>query len=184
MKKAVSFYLFLLILILAHSISFGKELPKMAVWDLEAREVKATYAQELTSILVSEVSKLKKYEVYSQDDVRTLAGWTAERMKMGCTDTTCLTALGQMDVSKLVSGSVGKIGNRFSVSIKLFDTQNAKADNSVSEFCRSEDELIELVQTTVRKLLGQEVISAAPPVREKVVSPPPPAAPATGGRRR
>ena len=131
----------------------GKELPKIAVWDLWAREVKTTYAQELTSILVSEISKLGKYEVYSQDHVRTLAGWTAERMQLGCTDTKCLTALGQMDVSKLISGSVGKIGDTYSISLNLFDTQNAKAVNAVSEFCRSENELIRLVQQAISRLL-------------------------------
>jgi hypothetical protein len=119
-----------------------------------------SYAQDLTSILVSEVSKSEKFEAYSQDNVRTLAGWTAERMALGCTDTKCLTALGQMDIAKLISGRVGKIGNRYSVSLNLFDTQNARAERSVSEFGRSEDELIDLVQVAVRKLLG---IDAVPP---------------------
>ena len=75
-------------------------------------------------------------------------------MKLGCTDTQCLTALGQMEISKLVSGSIGKIGNRYSVFLHVFDTQRAKSENAISEFCRSEDELIELVQRTARNLLG------------------------------
>jgi hypothetical protein len=104
--------------------------------------------------MVSEIDKLRKYEVYSQDNVRTLAGWTAERMKLGCTDTQCLIALGQMDIAKLISGSVGKIGVRYSVSLNLFDNQNAKAEKAISEFCGSEEELIALVQQVVRKLLG------------------------------
>jgi Tfp pilus assembly protein PilF len=134
----------------------AKNLPKIAVWDLMPREVKSTYAQELTSILVSEITRLKKYEVYSQENVRTLAGWTAERMKLGCTSTQCLTALGQMDISKLISGSVGKIGMRYTVSLNLFDTQNTRAENSISEFCQSEDELIELIQRAVLKLLKSD----------------------------
>jgi formylglycine-generating enzyme required for sulfatase activity len=132
----------------------AKDLPKIVVWDLAPRETKPGYAQELTSILVSEVSKLGEYEVYSQENVRTLAGWTAERMKLGCTSTECLIALGQMDVAKLISGSVGRIGNRYSVSLSLFNTQNARAEKALSEFCRTEDELIELVQKTVHQLLG------------------------------
>jgi len=132
----------------------AKDLPKIVVWDLAPRETKAGYAQELTSILASEISKMGKYEVYSQENVRALAGWTAEKMKLGCTSTQCLMALGQMDVSKLISGSVGKIGNRYSVSLSLFDTQNAKAEKALSEFCSSEDELIELVQKTARQLLA------------------------------
>ncbi len=145
------------------SASSTKELPKIAVWDLGALQVNADYAKQLTGILVSEIAKMKKYEAYSQDQVRTLAGWTGEMMKLGCTDIKCLTALGQMDVAKLISGSVGKIGNRFTVTLNLFDTQKARAEDSVSEFCKSEDELIELVQQTVRKLLGTQVETSSLP---------------------
>ncbi len=135
------------------SASPGKELPKIAVWDLAPRNTPLTHAQELTSILVSEIARIKKYEVYSQENVRTLAGWTEERMKLGCTSTQCLTALGQMDVAKLISGSVGKIGDTYSISLNLFDTQNAKAQNAVSELCSSENELIGMVKKAVRNLL-------------------------------
>ena len=150
------FFLILAFLFFLPAASNAKDLPKIAVWDLAPREIKGTYAQELTSILVSEIAKMKKYEAYSQENVRTLAGWTEERMKLGCSGAQCLTALGQMDITKLISGSVGKIGNRYSVSLNLFDTQNAKAENAVSEFGRSEDDLIELVQVATRKLLGVE----------------------------
>ena len=152
-----------LILTLAATVSTGKDLPKIAVWDLEPLNTPPTHARNLTSILVSEVSKFNKYEVYSQENVRTLAGWTAERMKLGCSNTQCLIALGQMDIAKLISGSVGKIGTRYTVSLNLFDTQNAKSEKAISEFCQSEDELIEIIQVAVRKLLGEplEVVPAA-----------------------
>jgi hypothetical protein len=49
MKKAVSFFLFLLILIFGHSISFATELPKIAVWDLAAQNTSHDNSQALTS---------------------------------------------------------------------------------------------------------------------------------------
>lgn len=136
-------------------LEMGKDRPKIAVWDLSSGDIEGAYSQDLTLILVSEISKLGAYEVYSQENVRTLAGWTEERMKLGCTSTQCLTALGQMDISKLVSGRIGKIGDRYSLSLNIFDTQNAKSERAVSEFCRSENELIELVQSAARKLLAR-----------------------------
>ena len=154
MKLSKALFL-LVILILSPSLSAGKELDKIAVWDLEARNTPATHAKELTSILVSEIASTKKFEAFSQENVRTLAGFTAERMMLGCTDSKCLTALGQMDIAKLISGSVGKIGTVYTISLNLFDTQNAKAVNAVSEFCRSENELIRLVQQAVHKLLAE-----------------------------
>ena len=115
----------------------------------------------MTLILVSEISKLGADGVYSQENVRPLAGWTEERLKLGCSNTQCLTALGQTDIAKLISGRIGKIGDRFTVSLNPFDTQNARSEKAVSEFCRSENELIELVQVSVRKLLGAEISPSA-----------------------
>ena len=168
------FLILLLVFFLSPSIALGKELPKIAVWDLEARNTPASHAKELTSILVSEIAQTKQFEAFSQENVRTLAGFTAERMMLGCTDSKCLTALGQMDIAKLISGSVGKIGNVYSISLNLFDTQNAKAENAISEFCRTEEELILMVQRTVRKLLGLPVEASAfilPPLPKPVATP-------------
>ena len=161
MKSSILFILVAISFFLAPPLSAAKELPKITVWDLEPRNIPSTHARELTSFVVSEITKLKKYEVYSQDNVRTLAGWTAERMQLGCTDTKCLTALGQMDIAKLISGSVGKIGNRYTISLNLFDTQNARAENAISEVCQTEDELIELILVSVRKLLGESLEAPA-----------------------
>ena len=154
MGRSISFFI-LAFIFLIPSLSAGKDLAKIAVWDLEAANIPAPYTKVLTSNIVSEISKLKKYEVYSQENVRTLAGWSSERMQLGCSDTKCLTALGQMDIGKLISGNVGKLGNRYTVSLNLFDTQNTRSERAISEFCSSEDELIELVQVAVRKLLGE-----------------------------
>ncbi len=54
----------------------------------------ATHDRQLTSFIGSEITNLKKFEVYSQEDMQTLAGWTAQQMQLGCTDKKCLTALG------------------------------------------------------------------------------------------
>jgi formylglycine-generating enzyme required for sulfatase activity len=139
-----------------------KDIPKIVVWDLTPGNIPASYTQDLTALLVSEIARLKKYEVYSQDNVRTLAGWTAEKMKLGCTDTQCLTALGQIDVEKLISGRVGKIGTTYLISLNLFDTRNARAENAVSESCQSEDELIGKIQQAAIKLLGLADVGPSP----------------------
>jgi hypothetical protein len=91
MRRRLPFF-FLAFLCFLPAISPAKELPRIAVWDLVARGVETRYFQEPTSIFVSEIPKPKTYEFYSQDNVRSLAGWSAQRMQLGCTDTKCLTA--------------------------------------------------------------------------------------------
>ena len=128
MRVKICLPLLSFMLLLFPSLSSGKDLPKVAIWDLTALGIPAEYARQLTEILGSEIDKLGNYEVYSQENVRTLAGWEAQKMMLGCTDTKCLTALGQMDIAKLISGSVGKIGETYTVSLSLFDTQSVKAE--------------------------------------------------------
>jgi hypothetical protein len=65
MKFFNSFFLSLIFTLVA-TVSAGKDLPKIAVWDLNAGNINPSYAQDLTSILVSEISKLGEYEVYSR----------------------------------------------------------------------------------------------------------------------
>jgi len=80
-----------------------------------------------------------------------------------------------MDIARLISGRVGKIGNTFSVSLNLFDTQNARSENTISEFCLTEDELIVLVQQAARKLLMVRVETSSLPAIPSDKSLPPPA---------
>ena len=55
MKSPLSFLLVLICIITPFS-SGAKELPKIAVWDLTSGDIRETYAQDLTLILVSEIS--------------------------------------------------------------------------------------------------------------------------------
>ena len=71
MKKTTFLILLASIFIIAPPSSDGKEIPKIAVWGLTSGDIKKEYAQDLTLILVSEISKLGAYEVYSQENVRT-----------------------------------------------------------------------------------------------------------------
>ncbi len=170
MKRTSLFLLCTLVAGIIPSLSSGKDLAKVAVWALEPMNAPLVHVRQLTSFVVSEITKLKKYEVYSQENVRILAGWTAERMQLGCTDSKCLTALGQMDIAKLISGSVGKIAKRYTVSLNLFDTQKARAENAISKTCESEDGLIELIQASVRELLGEDPETETPAKAEPSAS--------------
>jgi len=64
------------ILVILPAASNTKAIPKVAVWGLTSEDLKAVYAQDLTLISVSEISKLGSDEVYSEESVRTSAGRT------------------------------------------------------------------------------------------------------------
>lgn len=105
MKKTTFLFFLASILVITFPASAGKELPKIAVWDLAPRNTPASHAQELTSILVSEISKLGKYEVYSQDAARATGAAT-----LGCAwpglYNLSLEPFGVSEFSKLRKGSL------------------------------------------------------------------------------
>jgi len=55
MKKVIDDLFVAFFLILIPTLLSAKDLPKVAVWNLEERNMPAAYAKELTSILVSGV---------------------------------------------------------------------------------------------------------------------------------
>jgi formylglycine-generating enzyme required for sulfatase activity len=91
-----------------------------------------------------------------------VAGWNTEKINLGCTDITCLKSLGQIGIAKLITGSVGKIGNIYAISLNLFDTQSTKMENGVSEVCGLEDALAAKFQSAVRKLFLTQSESLPP----------------------
>ncbi len=86
-------FLFLAFLFFFPAILFARELPKIALLNSTPDDITPAHPQAVTSVVGSEAAKLRKYEVYSQDNVRILAGWGAERMTFGCTDNKRLTVI-------------------------------------------------------------------------------------------
>ena len=84
MKRGLLLFSYFLILACFPTLSSGKELAKIAIWDLEPRNIPETHARELTSFVVSEITKLKKYWGYS-DSLRApmLSSVPWERGKSG-----------------------------------------------------------------------------------------------------
>jgi hypothetical protein len=68
MKRGLLLLSCFLVLACFPPLSSGKELPKVAVWDLEPMNIPPAHARQLTSFVASEISKLRKYEVYSQEE--------------------------------------------------------------------------------------------------------------------
>lgn len=144
----------LVLYFLVPTTSFAKD--TIAVWNLESPDVPVSYIKTLTSVFLSEILKSKKFEVYSENDISNVAGWQGDKKIIGCTRAECLRALARMDIAKLISGRVGKIGNTYSLSLSLYDNRTAKLENSVSDECSSDDELILIARKAVRNLLGEQ----------------------------
>jgi len=117
----------------------------VAVMDTAAQGAPDTLAALMTQTLASYASGLG-LEVISKDDVRKLISFEMQRQLLGCDTGTCGQAseIGQaLGVEKLVTSTLGKIGERYQLSVVAMDVAAGKVAGRGTREVRSEDEIVE-----------------------------------------
>lgn len=139
----------------------GEQL-KLAVMPLAARGVEIATADALTSILSSQLNQIKGISVISQDDIKAMLAKVSMDSAVECTDSMqCVVEIGaSLGLSKLVTGSVGKVKDTFVISIQLIDTRRAEVENRVLEsFAGDAEELKNAVKLAAYQLAGIDYTS-------------------------
>ncbi len=130
---------------------------KVAVIDLEAHDVTKGLGQSLTQLLSLELKKFEGLGVISRDEIRTMLRFEVDKQTLQCTnDASCLAEIGgALGVDYLVSGSVGRLGKSYVISLKLMDIAHARVVNRVAEgYEGSETRLPQALRFATWQLLG------------------------------
>ena len=148
-------------------------------------------AQAVSAYLLDALQGRGVYQVLSPDDVKALLGFQAQRQLLGCNDdSACLAQIaGFLGASRLLDGTLARIGGSILVSINLLDTGKAEAVVRVSRRVRTTSTL-EPVLDVIPGLVDQLVAGdpavhpdagprPGPPRRQR----PPPPRPARPRRR-
>ncbi|NOZ87358.1 MAG: hypothetical protein GXP49_14030 [Deltaproteobacteria bacterium] len=105
------------------------EKPKIAVMGLRAAEgLNKNTVKLLDELLLTEIQKRSGCEVLGSADITSMMRLEEERVKVtGCVDDSCLAEIGgALGVNLMVASSVGAVGNRFLLNVKLLDVKAAK----------------------------------------------------------
>lgn len=136
----------------------GKKL-SFAVLDLRPTGVDEKVAANLTQLLSAAIKRVEGASVISRDDLVAILSLDKLNQMIGeeC-DTSCVAELGgALGVDKLISGSVGTLGESYFISLRMIDPTKVVTDNRVTEsFKGQEDQLIRAINHTARSLLGLE----------------------------
>ena len=178
--------LFLVILLCIPSVSFAKE--KLAVMELKAKgDAKQSIAEALSVEVRDAIHNQGDYEVLSKEDLAAIADRTRMRQSLGCDDTKCLIGFGQAIGTKyMVAGSVSKLGDTYSINLRLIDTEgkDAGVKNRASQKCEcAEDELFDTAKVVAALVMGENKGKVSAPVEaagqtETTKKPKPPPEPA------
>jgi len=152
----------LLAVLLVNAPALAREKVKIAVVDLTPIGTPKTLAKNLTGTVVTELSRLHLLEVVSHEEILKMLSFEQNRIMLGCTDAVCLAEIGgALGVDYLVTGNVGKVGDRLLVNLQLIDIRQIKVVSRVKRESGSEGELLAAVNSGARELVAK-VLSEKP----------------------
>ena len=103
----------------------------------------------MTNTLKDELDAKGNYSIISREEIEALANRLALQQQSGeCTTSDCLADMGKALGTKLmVYGSISKLDNTYSVSLRLLNTESKEAVNRANERCKcSKEDLFEIIQ--------------------------------------
>ena len=115
----------------------------IAVSDLDGSEVSSSEIKALTERLRSELLMTKHFKVLERDIMEEILKEQGLQQS-GCTTSECVVQIGQLvNVEKMVAGTINKIGNTFSSSVRIIDITTGSIDKIVSfDYTGPIDELL------------------------------------------
>lgn len=110
----------------------------------------------ITDSLVVALSRHRKYEVVSNEDLRLVIEKEGERQALGaCDDSACLADLaGALDAGLVFHGSIGRLDSLIVVNLNLYDAAGQRPIGRESVRAPSLDQVLPQVDTAVAHLLG------------------------------
>jgi hypothetical protein len=134
----------------------------IAVLDLVPRGLAPADAQSmpglLADIIANEVASDSGCQVISQSDIKSMVDVEAGKQQCGENDSSCLAAIGEsLGVARTVTGSIGKLGNDFVISLRLVDNAHARVLTRAEQVVSgSPEQLREAAKSGVRTLFRKD----------------------------
>ncbi|MFC1543583.1 CsgG/HfaB family protein [Candidatus Neomarinimicrobiota bacterium] len=123
--------------------------------DLEGRGISALEAATLTDRMRSELVKTAAVTVVERGQMQQILSEQDFQMT-GCTSDECAVEIGQiLGVTKMIAGSIGKIGSTFTVDLRTINIGTGAIENTMTRDYRGEiDGLITQIEYLSWELVG------------------------------
>jgi len=142
----------------------------IAVFDLEpVNGVSAGLAKLLTESLLTRLNASRRFaSVVGGSDIRAMLDMEQQKQVLGCGDEACLAELGgALGVPLMMNPTLGLVGKRFVLNLKVIAVEEAKAKARVEGVFESEGDILNGLPKLVDQLLAQ-LAGDLPPVAAPV----------------
>lgn len=156
-KSVVILLVLSLFIASACSLSAQQRKETIAVLDFNVISgISASAAPTLTNIFRSELINTKKYDVLERSDMESILKEQAFTLSGVCNSAECAVEIGQLlSAEKMVVGDIGKIGETYSITLRLVDVSTGKIEDSWDDkFQGKADGLIEVFKILAQKMAG------------------------------
>lgn len=133
----------------------GVKKMSIAVLDLEANNVPQAITSAISEFLRLEFFKVQRYDVVERKNIDKILKEQAFQYT-GCTTSECAVEIGKiLNVHYVIVGSVNKLGNEYTIQIRLVDVEKARVVLADMVECDSEDRLAEATKELVQRINSQ-----------------------------
>ena len=172
LKKTLCLYLAWALVFFTFPVKILSQNPEripVAILDLEGRGISDLEAATLTDRLRSEMVTVGAFVVVERGQMEMLLEEQGFQ-QTGCTSAECAVEVGKLlGVQKMITGSIGKLGELYTVDARMFDVQTGEIERvSKREHRGGIEGLIDLLEVVTKDLAGiEEVIVAEQPAKEE-----------------
>jgi TolB-like protein len=152
--------------------------PGLAALDIAAeRGVDDSLVKILTDTLLSGLKSSGRFSsVIGSSDIQAMISMEQQKQALGCDEDSCLAQLGgALGVPYLVTGSLGTVGGRFVLNLKLLQVEDARVAERVTKVYDDEKGLIDGLNAAVSDLVksvdSEQKSSSFPPQVASVKEP-------------
>ncbi len=163
-NKAVTLFIFLIYVLLTPLTPLlsqqGKK--RIAVLDLQGQGITAIEANTLTGRLRSKLVNTNAFHVLEReqmDQVLSEQGF----QQSGCVSDECLVEIGQLiGVQEMVGGTIGKIGETYTLDLRIIDVTTGRIIKTVSDDYRGDaDGLLGVLENAAHVIAGDQQVKSS-----------------------
>src|SRR3989339_890913 len=146
--------LLIICLALLHSDGFAEEKIKIAVMDLDAKNVPKATAFAVSDLLRNDLYASKKYTIVERSQMEKIL---KEQMfqQTGCVSTECAVEVGKiLNATQMIVGSISTLGLEYSITIRVVDVETTETKFSATLSCKYEAEFKNVSKAIISKLTG------------------------------
>ena len=134
------------------------ERPTLVVAPLRALGVQASEAEIMTNEVRTQAVRAGRYTVVAPEDMEAISAELERQLAGGCDETSCIAELGgALGAQFLITGTMGKLGSRYTINLKLVDIEQVRAVRTENLRAPKLESVLERLPDTVFALLGLAV---------------------------